>query len=135
MSDSETIRSLAVHQDDVVRAHEVTLRTTRSVVLRVTPPFTGRKRARIHEETVVSGADAVREQGKSDPIHIEPAALLNNVPSYPEPDDTVPGETHDVESHHDKHEQAVASWRATIGDSIVNQILVDSHGSVDVYVL
>ncbi len=135
MSDSETIRSVAVHQDDVIRAHEVTLRTNRSVVLRVTPPLEGRKRARIHEETAVSGSDTVGEEGESNPIHIEPTALLTDAPPYPEPDDTVPGESCDVESHHDRHERAVDSWRASVESCMTDQTSIDGHGSVDVHVL
>lgn len=46
--DPGRIRSIAVHRDDVSTALEATLRSDREVVLRVTPPFSGRMRARLH---------------------------------------------------------------------------------------
>ncbi|MFB6251790.1 MAG: hypothetical protein ABEI27_08930 [Halobellus sp.] len=52
------IRSLAVTTTDVVDALEARVRRQRRIVLRVTPPFSGRMRARLHDAGVVEDADA-----------------------------------------------------------------------------
>lgn len=57
-SDPERIRSIAVHRSDVATALEATLRSDRGVVLRVTPPFSGRMRARIHADGPGEGSSS-----------------------------------------------------------------------------
>lgn len=130
MSDEQTIRSIAVHREDVIRAHEVTLRTDRHVVMRVTPPLEGRKRARIHETTAVSESYPPAGVDGSEPIHINPATLLGDSPAYPEPDDTAPRRQDDVESHHQRHEEAVAEWRAEVEECIADETQLEDHGTV-----
>ncbi|GAA0258711.1 hypothetical protein [Halobaculum roseum] len=52
-SDPAVIRQLAVTADDVLAALEARDRGRREAVLRITPPFSGRMRARLH----VAGAE------------------------------------------------------------------------------
>ncbi len=132
MSHKQTIRSIAVHREDVIRAHEVTLRTDRQVVMRITPPLEGRKRARIHETTAVSESYPTTGTDSDEPMHINPAALLGDSPAYPEPDDTAPGGTDDVESHHQRHQKAVAEWRAEMKECITDETQLKDHGTVSV---
>lgn len=132
MSNEQTIRSIAVHREDVIRAHEVTLRTDRTVVMRVTPPLEGRKRARIHETTAVSESYLPTDADSGEPIHIDPATLLSDSPAYPEPDDTASKRNDDVESHHQRHERAVTTWRAEMEECITDETQLKDHGTVSV---
>jgi mannitol-1-phosphate/altronate dehydrogenase len=112
--DPTAIRSIAVTREDVIAALEATLRSPQTVVLRVTPPFSGRMRARVHE------ADTGEFVGEGDPVHLDPRDLVADVPAYPEP-----GETEDEiraaddveytsERHRKWHVEAVEEWRAGI---------------------
>ncbi len=110
------IRSLAVSVEDVVTALELNETTPREAVLRVTPPFSGRMRARLHVVTDESGEET---------IHVDPETLLEpDAPSYPTAADTEdelrddPGESYTVERHHDHHLDAVADWRNKVANSI-----------------
>ncbi len=105
------IRSIAVTAEDVITAVETNRTSDRTAVLRVTPPFSGRMRARLH----------VRQdgEGETDSIHIPPTELLDeSVPSYPRPPETEdelrsdPDMTYSVENHRQYHEQALDQWRA-----------------------
>lgn len=116
--DPTAIRSLAVTVEDVVAAVELNRTTARRAVLRVTPPFSGRMRARLH-------AAVDEPTGNPAPVHVDPEALLEpDAPSYPRPAETEdrlredPGETYTVERHHDRHVAAVAEWRRAVADSI-----------------
>ena len=76
--DPEAIRSLAVTAEDVITALEARQRGRRDAVLRVTPPFAGRMRARLHVEGAEGGYD---DDG---PIHIHPEAFLpEGFPRFP----------------------------------------------------
>ncbi|WP_311173190.1 hypothetical protein [Halobellus ordinarius] len=55
-TDPRRIRALAVTTEDVVDAFEASVRGGRELVLRVTPPFSGRMRARLHAVDVVESA-------------------------------------------------------------------------------
>lgn len=111
------IESLAVTESDVIDGLEAAARSDRDIVLRVTPPFSARMRARIHDADIGDGdghnsgerrdadggaggsdpaGDADGETGGSDstadagasPIHIPPAQLVADPPAYPTVDDT-----------------------------------------------
>jgi len=132
--DYTAIRSVAVHREDVVTAFEASLRGDRRVVLRVTPPFSGRMRARLHEVTAGGAADGA--------VHVDPAALVADPPDYPEPDATGPDPGapggYDVERHRERHATAVDRWRERAGDRIVDRVrLRGDHGvhGVEVIVL
>lgn len=108
-SDPTVVRSIAVTTDDLVSALEANRRAGRHVVLRVTPPFYGRMRARIH----LTGGEGTDYTDPS-PVHLDPEAFFEStVPPYPEVDDTRP-EPYEVETHHERHTNAVAEWRTSV---------------------
>ena len=147
----DRIRSIAVHREDVATALEATIRTDRRVVLRITPPFSGRMRARIHEVTDggLEGAGDGWEGGRDDrrdgdgtdpaPIHVDPRSLVDDVPSYPEVDETTAAfPDADVETRHERHADAVDAWRETVRGSLVDRVSIEVDGTthdVDVSVL
>lgn len=139
-SDSRTIRSIAVTAGDAVSAYEASERSASSPVLRITPPFAGRMRARLH----VPGPG--EPAGDPPPVHVPPGKLFDadRLPSYPEPGDTEaeiradPTSTYSTELHHDRHVERVAEWRAAARGAFVAEIEIDtSAGShrVEVKVL
>lgn len=129
MSDPTRIRSIAVHREDVATALEATIRSERRVVLRITPPFSGRMRARLHE--LSSGrADEKDEDGKDEPIHVDPHDLIDDVPAYPEVDQTASEYPEaNLETRRKRHMEAVDSWREVIRDSVTDSVTIDA-GSV-----
>ncbi|MFP8888296.1 hypothetical protein ACLI4U_00795 [Natrialbaceae archaeon A-CW2] len=126
-NDPLVIRSIAVTADDVLDAFVYTRENPATAVLRVTPPFHGRMRARIHvfqhDDSSATGA-----------LHLEPARLLEDevVGAYPtlepggEPADeseSMDDDTPDLEHHGD----AVDDWRTRARRAIVDSVsLVDS---------
>jgi hypothetical protein len=122
------IRSIAVHAEDVVAAVEANRTSGPQTVLRVTPPFSGRMRARLHVEQAEKYADTDPE-----PVHIPPARLVADAPSYPTPDETEdrlradPGTEYTVETHRERHTDAVAAWRDELADSIVESVELDGE--------
>ncbi|MFD1513678.1 hypothetical protein [Halomarina rubra] len=121
--DPSAVRSLVVTFDDVVSAAEAR-RAGRPVVLRATPPFHGRMRARLHVATPErsdppGGADGwtVRDPHA---VHLDPWALFDaDAPPYPTPADTedrlrAGDRPFSTDAHHDYHATAVAAWRRAI---------------------
>ncbi|MFC7058588.1 hypothetical protein [Halovenus salina] len=115
--DPTSIRSLAVTVEDLVTAMELNQSTPRRAVLRITPPFSGRMRARLHVAT------ATDDGGET--LHVDPSVLIEQTaPAYPSAVDTEqalrddPTETYTVERHHDRHVEAVADWRRAVADAI-----------------
>lgn len=119
--DPGDIRSIAVTAEDVITAAETNQTSDRTAVLRVTPPFSGRMRARLH----VRLHDDPQEAGA---IHIPPADLLDDAPEYPRPAATEdelrsdPELEYSVENHREYHEQAVGEWREATADAIVDSV-------------
>jgi hypothetical protein len=120
-ADPTAIRSVAVTADDVVTALEATRRSDRRTVLRITPPFSGRMRARLHRPT-----------GDEDgAIHLDPSTLVADLPPYPDPDETADrlraaGE-YTTERHHDRHAAAVREWRAATREAIVDAVALPTE--------
>jgi hypothetical protein len=129
------IRSLAVTLSDVVAAYEARERSPRRTVLRVTPPFSGRMRARIHTAgpaASVSGSGA--HESDLDPetgaLHLPPARFVaaDAVGPYPNPDDTEdalradPDAEFSVERHRERHVEAVEAWRERVRSAIVDSL-------------
>ncbi|WP_323192780.1 hypothetical protein [Halostella sp. PRR32] len=112
--DPTAIRSIAITREDIVAALEATLRSPRTVVLRVTPPFSGRMRARVHE------SDAGEFVGEGDPVHLDPRDIVAEVPPYPKPEETedelraADGVEYTPDRHRDRHVEAVEEWRSAI---------------------
>ena len=146
MTDSESngpnvIRSIAVHRGDVTTALEATLRTDRYVVLRITPPFAGRMRARIHEvhdgpndERMRAPRNDERNAGvggemadteSTTPIHVDPRDLVPEAPPYPEVDETTATYPEaDVETRHERHAEQVDAWRTTVRAGIGETVAI-----------
>jgi len=81
--DPHEINSIAVTVSDVVAALEANRSADRGAVLRITPPFAGRMRARLH----VAGGEGTYD-GDAEPIHLDPEQLVDDVPEYPTADGT-----------------------------------------------
>lgn len=110
MTDPTAIESVAVTVADVVTALETNRRSDRHAVLRITPPFSARMRARLHRPDVAEGV--------ADAVCLDPAALVEDPPPYPSPDRTADrlreAGTYTVERHRERHADAVGEWRATV---------------------
>jgi len=138
--DPRAIRSVAVTTDDVVAAYEARQRSPRRPVLRVTPPFSGRMRARLHDPgPAARGSEAVGESGSEpvgdrDPstgaIYLPPERLLDPdaIGAFPTPDDTEDALRADseveftVERHRERHVEAVEEWRETVRGTLVDEV-------------
>ncbi|PSQ21061.1 hypothetical protein BRD01_12700 [Halobacteriales archaeon QS_8_65_32] len=144
-SDYRDVRSIAVRRDDVVSAYETNRTPGPRAVLRVTPPFAGRMRARLHVE--VEGTDEYGTDEYEDaprPLHLDPAVLFDGdaMPAYPEAVDTEerlradPDVAYSIDRHHARHTDRVAAWREAAGDAIVATTELDGlRGSHQVRVL
>ncbi|MFC6955048.1 hypothetical protein [Halorubellus litoreus] len=128
--DPRTVDVLVVHADDVVAALAATAQG-RETVLRVTPPFRRRQRARIHvpgemkpkqavpPESNPAGETALSDGTDVDPLLVPADAFVDeHAPSFPRAPDTEPkpaeSPEYDVEEHFDRHEDAVADWRERV---------------------
>ncbi|MFO7925844.1 MAG: hypothetical protein ACQET5_04020 [Halobacteriota archaeon] len=122
--DPTVLRVLAVTTDDIVTAIEANERRDVGAVLRVTPPFSGRMRARLHREGTEHGYD------DPSPIHVPPARFVDSVPPFPSPDDTEdeiradPETAYSRESHRRRHETAVEAWRTRVRESIRESVSI-----------
>ncbi|WP_254536295.1 hypothetical protein [Halomarina litorea] len=120
------VRSLAITVDDVVSAVEAR-RNGRPVVLRVTPPFHARMRARIH-----LAAGEGEERDDPDAVHLDPTRLLApSAPDYPTPAETedrlrASDEEYTREVHHDHHREAVEAWREAVRDHLVADLTFET---------
>ena len=115
--DPRVIRTVAVTVDDVVAALEANRSADRGAVLRITPPFSGRMRARIHAGGTTYATDP-------EPIHLDPERLVDDAPDYPTADetevveDTEPSAADEmsagIESRRQRHTERVEAWRETV---------------------
>lgn len=121
--DPRAVRTIAVTAEDVVAALEANERGRRDgrTVLRITPPFSGRMRARIHVEQGL-------EYGDPAPVHVPPRDLVADPPPFPSPDDTEdairsdPDAEYTRERHRERHARAVEEWREAVRDSLVEAV-------------
>ena len=131
----DRIRSVAVHREDVANALEATLRSDREVVLRATPPFSGRMRARLHALDAGGGESDEGTGGGSDdapaPLHIDPRDLVADVPPYPEPDETASEYPDaDLETRRERHAEAVAAWRERVRERVGSTVEIEVDGEI-----
>jgi len=125
-TDPSVVRSVAISAADLVAALEATESGEAVTVLRVTPPFSGRMRGRLH---VVQGdADA-------ETLHVPPAALVDqSAPSYPTPDETADDlreasdDEYSVERHREYHQRRVREWRERLPDHAVDAVCLPAVG-------
>jgi hypothetical protein len=121
-TDPTVIRSFAISVDDIVTAYEAA-RDGKPVVLRVTPPFSGRMRARIHH---------FREINNQETIHIDPDTLIeDDSPAYPTPEETedrlrASEREYSIETHHTFHVEAVQEWRDAVRSHVVSEITLET---------
>jgi hypothetical protein len=128
--DPRVIRSVAVTVEDVVTALEANRSGDRGAVLRITPPFSGRMRARIH----IADADG-GYTGDVAPIHLDPDSLVVDVPAYPTADETAGAEI-DVELRRQRHTERLTEWRETVSKQLRDELTVATDsGTVDVRVV
>lgn len=128
--DPRDVDVVVVHADDVVTALAATAQG-RETVLRVTPPFRRRQRARIHVPAESNGpsrvdgrpAGPVDEEATgasdADPVSMTAAAFVDDAaPSFPRAPETEPAPAasseYDVDEHFERHEDAVVAWRTVI---------------------
>jgi hypothetical protein len=127
-ADPTVLRVLAVTVDDVVTAIESNERRDAGALLRVTPPFSGRMRARIH----LRDADADHDGPSS--LHVSPERLVTSIPRFPTPDETEdelrsdPDVEYSPERHRERHRRAVETWRERVRDSIRETTTITTSG-------
>ncbi|MFA1610271.1 hypothetical protein [Halobellus rubicundus] len=132
-SDPRRIRSLAVTGDDVVDALEANARGRDRLVLRVTPPFSGRMRARLHDAGVVEAdGDAGEGNGGLEPIHLPPERFVADAPPYPTVDDTedelrASSTAYSREEHRRRHQRAVEAWRERVRERLVADVEIETE--------
>jgi hypothetical protein len=125
--DPTAISVIAVSAEDVVTALEAGQRSGQDPVLRVTPPFSGRMRARLHRDTTIES------ETDPAPIHVDPDALVTDAaPSYPAPAETEddlredPSVEYTRERHRERHAEVVAAWRESVIDYVVDTVALDT---------
>jgi hypothetical protein len=113
------IRSIAVSADDVVDAFVYDRENPGAAVLRVTPPFHGRMRARLHvyhdDDAHLTGA-----------IHFSPSVLLSDdiVDAYPRLEDDRTRESNEQARQH--HAQAIEAWCKRASAEIVETVAIET---------
>jgi hypothetical protein len=128
------IQSLAVTPSDVVDAAVYNRENPGTAVLRVTPPFHGRMRARLH---VVHGtANRVSEAVRLEPDMFLEESVLETYPSLDAEFDDV--ETTDTDQIRKRQQEALDQWCDRARDAIRDAIEIetaDGPSRVDVTTL
>lgn len=123
-TDPRMISAIVVTLADVVAALETALGTGRNAVLRITPPFSGRMRARLH---IAGGEGSYTDP---EPIHINPRSLIEPVPEYPTANETAAtlDSEHEIntDSHETAHTERVAEWRASVRENVVTTAEIET---------
>jgi hypothetical protein len=125
-ADPTAITSVAVTAADLVSALETNRTTGRRAVLRITPPFSGRMRARLHVE---GGEDYDDPR----PIHVPPRAFVtDDAPAYPTPAESEdalradPDVEYSVERHRERHEATIEEWRHELLDAVSERAEIET---------
>lgn len=121
--DPTVIRSLAVTAADVIAALEANRQRSADMVLRVTPPFSGRMRARLHRADTPADEDPAA-------LHVPPERFVASPPPLPSPDDT--GDAlradsdvaYDRATHRRRHAAALETWRERVRESFVDHTTI-----------
>lgn len=123
--DPRVIQSIAVTADDVVTALEHNRSGSRRAVIRITPPFNGRMRARLHVTT---------DEEDTGAIHVDPANLIDEerALSYPEPAETEdalradPDVEYTSDRHRERHVEAVEEWRQRMRNALAESVTIET---------
>lgn len=120
--DPTAIRSLAVSPEDVVDAFTYTRENPGEAVLRVTPPFHGRMRARIHvyrqDDAALTGA-----------VHVAPADVITDevVADYPALEAALAdADSAETDRIRERHAEAVDAWRDRALEAIVDAVTLET---------
>lgn len=123
MAGASEVHTIAVTAEDVVAAYEHNQRTDVRAVLRMTPPFHGRMRARLHVEQ-----DDDPPTGMPSPVHVPPARFVaeDDVPALPRAPDTREwtGDDYSQADHYDRHVDAMDAWRDDVAAAIVDELTI-----------
>ncbi|AGB31002.1 hypothetical protein C488_02465 [Natrinema pellirubrum DSM 15624] len=125
--DPRAIRSIALSPEDAVDAYVYGRENPGDAVLRVTPPFHGRMRARIHvyrrDDTELTGA-----------VHLSPAAVIGDdvVADYPDleaalADADADPDSDEAERLRKRHAESVETWRDRAREEIVETVTLETH--------
>ncbi|WP_137288934.1 hypothetical protein [Natronorubrum halophilum] len=120
--DPTAVRSLALSPEDAANAYAYTRENPGEAVLRVTPPFHGRMRARLHvyrrDDTELTGA-----------VHVSPAAVIEAdvVEGYPTLETELEGaDVAETERFRKRHAEAVDAWRTRARNAIVETVALET---------
>ena len=117
--DPSAIRSLAISPADAVDAYVYSRANPGEAVLRVTPPFHGRMRARLHvyhvDDTELTGA-----------VHVSPDDAIADdvVAEYPRIE--TPADD-DSERLRERHAEAIEAWRARAREAIAETVSIETE--------
>ena len=146
MTDPTRITALAVTTDDLLTAVEATTRDRRITVLRVTPPFAGRMRARLHvadmdtNQTTASNKNTdedsyvIRPNDEhavnAEPITIDPERFIEDVPPLPTVDSIEDKlrkspTPYSQSRHREWYQTALEAWRESVRDRRVDTVTLD----------
>ncbi|EMA35659.1 hypothetical protein [Halobiforma nitratireducens] len=122
--DPSAIRSLAVSPEDAVDAYVYTQENPGEAVLRVTPPFHGRMRARLHvyrvDDTHLTGA-----------VHVSPSEVIDDdvLAAYPELEQELESVgDEEAERIRKRHSEAVDDWQSRAVEAIVDDLTLEIDG-------
>ena len=119
--DPGVVHTVVVTATDLVTALESNQRTTGpDAVLRITPPFSGRMRARLH---------VAKEAPADGVVHLRAESLVEDAcPAPPEPDDVEdamradPQVTYTVDRHRERYREVLRDWRTAVPTHVVDEI-------------
>ncbi|MEY7851315.1 hypothetical protein AB7C87_19195 [Natrarchaeobius sp. A-rgal3] len=120
--DPTAIRSIAISAGDAADGYAYTQENPGRAVLRVTPPFHGRMRARIHVYRIDDAA-------LTEAVHVPPADVIEDdvVAAYPTLEDELANESA-TEEVRARHAEAVESWRERASEAIVDAVDLETDG-------
>ncbi|ELY52242.1 hypothetical protein [Natronolimnohabitans innermongolicus] len=130
--DPTTIQSLALSPEDVVNAYAYTRENPGEAVLRATPPFHGRMRARIHvyhrDDTELTGAVHVRPDDLIEDDVCAAYPSLEDARSAADSDPASGGDATDEETERlrKRHADAVERWQARARDALVDAVALET---------
>ena len=120
--DPTAIRSLAVSPEDAADAYAYGRENPGEAVLRVTPPFHGRMRARLHvyrvDDTHVTGA-----------VHVPPEAVIEDdvVAAYPDLEDELDDvDEAEAERIRKRRAEAVEEWQERAVEATVDSVTIET---------